>query len=158
MIPAEQFYSPQLRPATPVPSVVEFWTANPGRPILPIELSDRKLITRLSNYEKATAHLHWIDFDSEPPANSVGEALVRLRGWHAERGVRFYSMNRLARHLQQAQARPAHPAGWRLARYGWALLAALDAADLVRIKLASDDTRERVRLAARLAEFEGRAG
>lgn len=157
MYSSEPFYRPELRPATPAPSVVDFWTTMPSRPIQPVELPDNRLVARFSSYEKATAHFLEIDFDSEPPANSVGEALVRLRGWHADRGVHFYSMNRIARHLQQSMATPRHPAGWRLARYGWALLGALDAAELVRIELTADDTRARVRLAARLAELEGRA-
>lgn len=153
MISSDPFYSPQLRPATPVPSVVDFWTSSPGRRIEPVELPDKTLLARLSSYEKATAHFRSIDFDSGPPANCVGEALVRLRGWHVDRGVHFYSMNRIARHLQQSMATPRHPAGWRLARYGWALLSALDAAELVCIELTADDTRDRVRLSARLAEF-----
>ncbi|WP_405216004.1 hypothetical protein [Agrococcus sp. Ld7] len=137
--------------------MVEFWTTSPNRAIQPTGLPDKGLIARLSSYEKATAHFLSIDFESEPPANSVGEALVRLRGWHADRGVHFYSMNRIARHLQQSMATPRHPAGWRLARYGWTLLAALDAADLVCIELTSEHTRERVRLAARIAELEDAA-
>ena len=142
--------------ATLPDSLPAFWS-DYGQRFATVALPSPRTVARLTAYERATARLLIIEATTPPPPSQLGEALTRLRLWERDRGLRFYSLNRLALHLQQAMARPAHPAGWRLARHGWSLLAALDAADLAVIELTTDDTRERVRLSARLAELEGRA-
>lgn len=156
MIPLNQSYSITRDRALPVSNIPKFYEECGIYGFQAVELPARSLVERLTNFERATAGIVALDIHSAPPRNQVGEALVRLRQWQRDRGLHFYSVTRLARHLTQAQG-ARHPSSFRLAKHGWALLAALDAADLVRIELTAEDSRERVRLSARLADLGGGA-
>jgi hypothetical protein len=93
------------------------------------------------------------------PNSVLGEAAVRLWVLQVRGLLPYLSGHYVAQHLQFAFY-GSHPAGQRLAKRGWVMLGALDAADVgVEVSLSAEPAEgsshfRRMRMNSRLLELE----
>ncbi|MFJ8893559.1 hypothetical protein ACIRCZ_03140 [Leifsonia sp. NPDC102414] len=112
----------------------------------------------LSPVERATVQVTF-DSDHTFPNNVLGEAAIRL--WILElRGLLPHLSGHYVAQSLQYVFYGSHPSGHRLARRGWVMLGALDAADIgVEVWISAEPTDDaprhfrRMRMHTRLAEL-----
>lgn len=117
---------------TPPPTLPEFWEAIAVHRHVEITPASRTLTRGLSAVERATVSVKIersdLDFFAEP--SILGEALLRLAIMDHRGQLRYASGHQLARTLQRTVGGNSHPVALRRAHEGWALLHALDEADI----------------------------
>lgn len=115
-----------------IPTLPDFWVSASRRGPKNVDIP-REVLTRvLSPIERATVEVEIrsseLDFFAEPSV--LGEALLRLAILDNRGHLRYASGQSLARTLQRTVGRSTHPIALRYAHEGWALLHALDKADI----------------------------
>lgn len=148
---------------TPPPTLPEFWEAIAVHRHVEITPASHTLTRGLSPVERATVSVKIersnLDFFAEP--SILGEALLRLAIMDHRGQLRCASGHQLARTLQRTLGKNSHPVALRRAHEGWALLHALDKADigaactLSAEPLPNSQARRRIRLHARVSELCG---
>ena len=138
----------------------DFWVATGALPRQRVQLDEPRHspTTYLGAVERATIRAEVVHPENTVAANSIlHEGAFRLLLFQEREVLQYMSGHYIADHLNYVFW-AAHPA--KLARRGWILLAALDAADLVQVTLSAeplpDDPAQRfrrMRLSERLVEI-----